>query len=183
MDPDRDLASTAPSEGRRARFDEGAALFDAGAYWDAHEVWEMRWRVEGDLAAKRFFQGMIQVAAALHKLRVQRAPDAAARLFAKALDKLGEAPCDLELDLARVRAGVEGCALALAEGRFDPAAVPALRPRPAAAVGGVALRGSAASGTPRARCARRGARRSRPWPRRSRASTTWCSRGPRPRRR
>lgn len=119
MDADLEIA---------ASFDEGAALFDAGAYWEAHEAWEARWRVEGDDAVRRFFQGMIQVAAALHKLRAQRAPEPAARLFAKGLDKLGAVPRGVDLDLARVRAGIEACALALAEGRFDPDDVPRLRP-------------------------------------------------------
>ncbi|MEZ4394932.1 MAG: DUF309 domain-containing protein [Polyangiales bacterium] len=126
MDADRELTLAGVADGRRACFDAGAARFDAGAYWDAHEAWEARWRVERDEAARRFFQGMIQIAAALHKLQAQRAPEAAARLFAKGLAKLDAAPPGVELDLARVRSGVEACALGLAEGRFDPGDVPRL---------------------------------------------------------
>jgi hypothetical protein len=67
--------------------DRGAELFDRGAYWDAHEVWESRWRVTRDSEERQLLQGLIQVAAALHKL-VADAPLPAARLFSKGLAKL-----------------------------------------------------------------------------------------------
>lgn len=48
----------------------GARLFNAGEYWEAHEVWEGPWnaaRVNGDLREASYVQGLILLAAALHK--------------------------------------------------------------------------------------------------------------------
>ena len=73
-------------------FLSGARLFDAGAYWEAHEAWEAHWRVERDAGERRFLQGLIQIAAGLHQRIVLESPDAAARLLAKGLDKLDRWP-------------------------------------------------------------------------------------------
>lgn len=78
---------TRDAQGLLAR---GAQLFDAGAYWDAHEVWESRWRVTRDESERQLLQGLIQIAAALHKLLLADAPLPAARLFAKGLARLAE---------------------------------------------------------------------------------------------
>ncbi|GAA5534508.1 DUF309 domain-containing protein [Deinococcus aluminii] len=44
----------------------GAALFDAGEWWEAHEAWEGPWsRATGD--ERHFVQALILLAAALHK--------------------------------------------------------------------------------------------------------------------
>ena len=43
----------------------GILLFNRGAFFDAHEVWEDVWR-EADGLEKKFLQGLIQVAVALH---------------------------------------------------------------------------------------------------------------------
>ena len=44
----------------------GAELFAAGEWWEAHEAWEGVWRsVAGD--ERHFVQGLILLAAALHK--------------------------------------------------------------------------------------------------------------------
>jgi predicted metal-dependent hydrolase len=69
-------------------FARGARLFDAGAFFEAHEAWEEQWRVEPNLEAKRALQGLIQIAAGFHKLFVVGDRAAAARLLAKALAKL-----------------------------------------------------------------------------------------------
>ena len=109
-------------------FVRGARLFDDGAFFEAHEAWEERWRIAEDETERRFLQGLIQVAAALHKLLVMRSPEAASRLFARALAKLDASPADLTreqgFDLATFRSSVHACADALAGGRFDRAAVP-----------------------------------------------------------
>ena len=84
----------------------GARLFDAGAYFEAHEAWEERWLVETDAGARRFLQGLIQVAAALHKLVVVRSPASASRLLARGLAKLDA--CPREVEGCRVGAFVEG---------------------------------------------------------------------------
>jgi hypothetical protein len=113
-----------PASSARAAFEAGARLFDAGAFWEAHEAWETRWRVERDEAERRLLQGLIQVAAAFHQLRVMHVEDAATRLLAKGLTKLETWPPDLEL--ARFRAGLEACARRIQEGRAAEIDVPPL---------------------------------------------------------
>ena len=47
----------------------GAALFDAGQYFEAHEAWEEGWRLHvRDTASADLYQGLAQCAAAAHKL-------------------------------------------------------------------------------------------------------------------
>jgi SAM-dependent methyltransferase len=92
-------------------FDAGARLFDDGRYWDAHEAWEERWRIETREPARLFLQGLIQVAAAFHKKVVVGDAASAARLAAKARAKLDAvaadaswSPATLGVDLESVRA-------------------------------------------------------------------------------
>ena len=104
---------------------EGARLFDAGAFFEAHEAWEEHWLVAEDATTRRFLQGLIQVAAAFHKLVVTHAPEPAASLFAKALTKLDACPVAIEgVELGVFREAVRRCAIELAAGRFDPATIP-----------------------------------------------------------
>jgi uncharacterized protein len=53
--------TTARSDGYR----RGIHLFNAREFYDAHEVWEDVWR-ESEGMEKRFLQGLIQAAVALH---------------------------------------------------------------------------------------------------------------------
>jgi hypothetical protein len=46
-------------------YQRGIHLFNAAEFYDAHEVWEDVWR-ESSGAEKRFLQGLIQAAVALH---------------------------------------------------------------------------------------------------------------------
>jgi len=46
-------------------FSEGIRLFNQGAFYDAHEVLEDVWRANHG-SEKRFLQGLIQLAVALH---------------------------------------------------------------------------------------------------------------------
>jgi uncharacterized protein len=47
------------------KFQRGVALFNAGDFFESHEVWEELWlAASGD--ERTFLQGLIQVAAALH---------------------------------------------------------------------------------------------------------------------
>jgi hypothetical protein len=98
--------------------EEGERLFDEGAWWEAHEAWERRWRAASDPAERRTLQGLIQIAAALHKLLVLGEPASAARLFARGIAKL-EARPDLQHAFA-------ACAQAAEQGRFERAALPRL---------------------------------------------------------
>lgn len=105
----------------------GARLFDAGQFFEAHEAWEQHWLVETDETRRRVLQGLIQVAAAFHKLLIQNQPESAERLFAKGLAKLDACPGPIDgPDLALFRDGVRACASELAAGRFDRSMVPKL---------------------------------------------------------
>src|SRR2546421_11880852 len=63
-------------EVRRAHVTRARDLFNAGAYWAAHEALETVWRSiisDGDEVAARVWQGLIQAAAALlHQQRGNR---------------------------------------------------------------------------------------------------------------
>lgn len=74
----------------------GARLFDRGLYFAAHEAWEEHWLVETDVMERRLLQGLIQIAAAFHKLLVMRSPAPAASLFEKGLTKLDACPREVD---------------------------------------------------------------------------------------
>lgn len=95
----------------------GADLFDAGFWWEAHEVWEGVWvGLPKGSAARGVLQALVQAAAYQIKLR-DGLPDAAERLRQRALARLdagiavhGPVFDGLDLgglrdDLARHRAG------------------------------------------------------------------------------
>jgi Domain of unknown function (DUF309) len=110
----------------------GSTLFDAGAFFEAHEAWEEQWRVEIDETRRRFLQGLIQVAAAYHKLFVAHSVDAASRLLMKGLTKLDA--CPALVSTAGIEVFVEAVhvnARDLATGHVDRAAVPKLGARTA----------------------------------------------------
>lgn len=72
-------------------FAAGFSFFDAGYFWEAHEVWEPVWLALPQKSTERqFVQALIQLANAELKLRMQR-PRAARRLCAIALAHLAEA--------------------------------------------------------------------------------------------
>ena len=109
----------------------GALLFDAGRFFEAHEAWEAHWLVEKDESRRLLLQGLIQIAAALHKLIDKRAPEPAASLFKKGLAKLDACPAQMgELDVASFRERVRACAVDASKGLFDRAALPVLDARP-----------------------------------------------------
>jgi hypothetical protein len=107
-----------PAE-RRAALSGARALFNAGAYWEAHEALETVWRSiigAGDAEAAEVWQGLIQAAAALlHQRRGNR--HGMTTVGTAALDKLaGPQRADVELETVRFRAQL---ARALA-GEGDP---------------------------------------------------------------
>ncbi|MFQ5677410.1 MAG: DUF309 domain-containing protein [bacterium] len=51
-------------------FERGIVLFNSGKYWESHEAWEEVWKRHPE-NSRIFFQGLIQVAAALHQLQRQ----------------------------------------------------------------------------------------------------------------
>jgi len=105
----------------------GAALFDGGAYWEAHEAWEGPWRSE----RRAWQQGLIQVAAAFHKLFANKDVEAARRILSRAVAKLdadaGDDPrapsAAFVAAVKRCRESLDRCADAQA---FDRALVPRL---------------------------------------------------------
>jgi predicted metal-dependent hydrolase len=116
------LPSDAPSHDAFLR---GARLFDRGAFFEAHEAWEERWLVETDAITRRFLQGLIQIAAGLHKLVVVGDRASASRLLAKGLAKLDERPAWARGGwVDRFRDEVRACAGAAAIGRFDAMGAP-----------------------------------------------------------
>ena len=105
----------------------GARLFDDGRFFEAHEAWEEHWLVETDETKRRLFQGLIQIAAACHKLFVMNARESAERLLAKGLAKLDACPDEAEgIDLAAFRDALRVCARDLAGDQLVRASIPRL---------------------------------------------------------
>ncbi len=75
---------TAAAPGTAAALRRGAALFDQGRFWDAHEAWEEAW-LEEDGEVRLFLQGLIQVAAGYHKATVQLQPNGCVKLLRSGL--------------------------------------------------------------------------------------------------
>jgi len=110
----------------REAFVLGARLFDAGAFWEAHEMWEARWRCERDDPSRRTLQGLIQIAAAFHKAVVMDSPESALRLFGKGLAKLDRPPEVFALGDFRSR--VERCAATLSSAKIPRESIPRILP-------------------------------------------------------
>jgi hypothetical protein len=86
------------------RFRRGVDLFNAGYYWEAHEVWEDLWHIEGRRGpTAEVLKGLIKLAAAGVKARERRESGVrthcrrAAASFALAAEQGGR--CQLGLDL------------------------------------------------------------------------------------
>lgn len=99
-----------PTSERLARTGEalerGRELYAAGRFFEAIEAWDRAWRAESG-AMRRLLQGLIQGAAAYHKMAVQRQPRGMTRLLAMALERLQPIPDGFAgLRLDRFRAGL-----------------------------------------------------------------------------
>jgi len=90
----------------REDFAAGIVLFNSGRFWESHEAWESVWqRHTGD--DRIFFQGLIQVAAAMHQLQ-RYIYHGADKHFRNALWKLKPfAPTCLGIDVAGLVAAIE----------------------------------------------------------------------------
>ena len=93
-------------EVRRTTLQRARDLFNSGDYWAAHEALETVWRSiigDGDEAAARVWQGLIQAAAALlHQRRRNR--HGVAVVGGSALEKLaGPQRSDVEIETVRFR--------------------------------------------------------------------------------
>lgn len=86
--------------------EEGVALFNAGAFHEAHEVWEEAWLHEQG-PRRLLLQGLILVAAGWFK-REAGNPHGPPRLFSRALERLGSLPPVCEgVDVVVLRRQVE----------------------------------------------------------------------------
>jgi predicted metal-dependent hydrolase len=104
----------APIAEREASFQRGLETYRAGHYYEAHEHWEVIWRDEESPIQKAFLQGLILVAAAMHKLEKMRSPAGAARLMANAAARLAGVPDGTgSLAIARLRDDIERARVAI----------------------------------------------------------------------
>ncbi len=117
---------------RHAWFDEGLSTYAAGAYFEAHELWEELWRDAPHGFDRQFMQGLIQVAAAMHKLFEHGKPKPAARLLTRALEKLADSPPRYRgLDVSRLlREGHAAIATLQARGTLDATQIPRIAKLP-----------------------------------------------------
>lgn len=118
-------------------FRDGVVAYQRGAYYEAHERWEELWRIEPDGPRRRFLQGLIQTAAAMHKLYSMKSATGAIRLFERARAHLSGVPDGMGgLSVKGVVAGIDRALAELprlaAENRtdLDAALVPALAAAP-----------------------------------------------------
>lgn len=85
------------------------ALYRAGRHWDAHEALEDAWREEPDPVRRRFYHGLIQLAAACHHMDRDNM-HGVKTLMRKALEKLRVCPSPyMELDVAGLCGQMEVC--------------------------------------------------------------------------
>lgn len=102
------LGPTMSLETKHAEFERGLDLFNRGHFFDAHEVLEDVWRpLARGRGLRRHLQGMIQLAVAFH--HASNGNLAGARsVLARATHNLHGAEGSFpELDLERLRAGLE----------------------------------------------------------------------------
>ena len=99
-------------------FVRGASLYAAGQFWEAHEAWEIAWRVATDANVRLLLQAFIQITAALFKIYERHDRESAARIFARAVVKLEELPDIVDgLDITRFRIDAEACRDVLEHGQ------------------------------------------------------------------
>jgi predicted metal-dependent hydrolase len=82
------------NSGFRECLAEGVTLFNAGQWYEAHEVWEVAWRQEAG-ERRWLLQGLILVAAGCLKRGEGRA-EGARTLFTRALGRLEPLPATYE---------------------------------------------------------------------------------------
>ena len=98
---------------------EAVGLFNAGRYFEAHEVLERLW-LAADSLDREFYQGVLQVAVGLHhEERANR--KGADSMLAKGTSRLAPlAPSHLGVDVARLLDDVRAFQAAASEARRAP---------------------------------------------------------------
>ena len=125
--------TSGPARGLEDALERATALFNAGLYFEFHEILEGYWMAQAKGPMRQFLQGLIQIAIGFYQIERQNAVGALAQ-FQKGLDKtegLGDRYLGIELAdfLAAVRTCREAVA-ALGEARiagFDRALIPQMR--------------------------------------------------------
>jgi predicted metal-dependent hydrolase len=95
-----------PAE-RRDLLRRGVDQFNRGEFYEAHESWEEVWRSTRP-EPRSLFQGLIQVAAALHMIRDLHRERGPGQTFAKARERLAPyapAACGLDVDDLLIHVG------------------------------------------------------------------------------
>jgi len=117
------------AEERARFFQEGIELFNQGRFFAAHEAWEEIWRSTTP-EPKDLFQGLIQVAAALHQFLDLNRIDGPRRTLAKARRRLEPyAPIALGIDIQDLLKQVGRWEAWLEHRTGEPPQVPALNPK------------------------------------------------------
>ncbi len=103
------MSGTVDNPWQDPRFAEGAAHYDAGRYFEAHEAWEHLWRAQPPGQEKTWLQGLIQLAVSLehHRRGNPRGRDGQ---WAKAVAKLNApsaGPVDLVATITSARAALD----------------------------------------------------------------------------
>lgn len=102
-------------------FNKGIEHFNNGEFFEAHEVWEDVWRAVDSPQEKRFVQGLIQVAVALHHHSTGNHVGAQS-LLKRATRNLAGYPADFgRIDLALLLLSLDGWLHALQDGSAVPA--------------------------------------------------------------
>jgi predicted metal-dependent hydrolase len=101
-----DLHPDLTPDERRRLFLLGIELFNCGAFFEAHEAWEEIWRSTAP-EPRTLFQGLIQVAAAMHQFRDLHRDTGPRKTLAKARSHLESyAPITCGLDVEHLLAAV-----------------------------------------------------------------------------
>lgn len=125
----RDSAALHPDltpEERRRLLLEGVEHFNAGRFFEAHEVWEEVWRSTTP-EPRQLLQGLIQIAVAMVHHRDRGRPAVARRVLAKGWRRVDpHRPSALGLDLDSLGRSVESWSRWLARATGEPPPLPRL---------------------------------------------------------
>ena len=102
-------------------FNKGIEHFNRGEFFEAHEVWEDVWRAVDFPQEKRFVQGLIQVAVALHHHSTGNHVGAESLLRRATRNLAGYPPDFGHIDLPLLSQSLAGWLRALEEGSAVPA--------------------------------------------------------------
>ncbi len=117
------------AEERARFFEKGIELFNRGRFFDAHEAWEEIWRSTTP-EPRDLFQGLIQVAAALHQFLDLHRNEAPRRTLAKARRRLEPyVPAALGIDVADLLEQVGAWESWLERREGEPPSIPTLNPK------------------------------------------------------